>query len=797
MKLFYSCILIFIEILILYTINKTLAKSIKNSPLANKTRHLLMGAFCTVLPNIFIANVSSISIAGFFYNCYFCSIDFMLFLLVYFSAEYAFPNSVASGSFFHAVYDFFKSDISNLVHKRPKKTSLFERGMILLFTVILLDVANLVSNFWTGRIFKVTRFYFNGILFAPDIYFRTFTDWRYDIHLTLCYLMIAICFLCMLYKIVREPALYKIKYISVIIQIAAVVLINAFYILFESPLDFSVIFYGIISVSLYFFAFKYVHSALQRIALTNVVQNMKNGIIIFDNDDQCIFVNDYIRKIYHIKNNQDPAAILLPVIQRFSNGTPLSKFSMEGKTVHIIEDGRDIFYRVTFSRIESRNKKFIGSYFMLVDTTEENIREKLERFRNTHDPLTGLYNKQHFYDRVAETLEANPSEKYFMLCCDIGNFKLINEFNGESVGDKILKLLAKELSERTVLGEVYGRIDNDRFALLIPKNRLNLQIFIDGADKIFKEAVNLSVSSVCYFGVYEIEDPDMRVSFMCDRAFIAIDSIKGQYGKRVAWYDTKLRNSVLREQELVYQLPEALSSGQIKIFLQPQSTHEGKAVGAEALVRWEHPDEGIVSPAEFIPIFEKNGMITKIDRYVWRQAFQKLFDWKAAGREDFYISVNISQQDFYLMNILNEFTELLNEFNINPINLHIEFTEAVMMMDLERQINLIEQLHKIGFVIEIGDFGAGYSSLKILRECAIDILKIDIDFLFKTRRQRNAHIIIKQLITMAQNLGIKILAKGIETKDQMDLLHDDGSDLFQGFYFSKPIDTKTFEKIYL
>lgn len=796
MKLFYSGILIFIELLILFTVNRTLAKTIRKSPLAKKIRHLLIGAFCTVLPNIFIANVSSSEMAKIFFDCYFCSIDFTLFLLLYFSAEYAFPNNIASGSFFEAVLNFFKFDISNLAQKKPQKTSLFEKGMILLFIIILADVINLASNVWTGRIFKVDRFYYSGILFAPDIYFRTFTDWIFDLHLALSYLMIAISFLCMLYKITRAPTLYKIKYVSVILQISVIVLINAFYLLFELPLDFSVILYGLISVSLYFFAFNYVPSLLQRLALTNVVQDMKNGIIILDNDDQCIFANDYIREIYHIKNDQNPAVVLMPVIQRFSKGKPLSQFSMDEETVHRMEDGKEIYYRATFSRIE-RNNKFVGSYFMLVDTTEENNREKLEHFRNTHDPLTGLYNKQYFYDRVAETLEANPNEKYFMLCSDIGNFKLINEFNGEAVGDKILKMMAKELSERTIVGEVYGRIDNDRFALLIPKDRLNLQTFIDGAEKIFKEAVNLSISSVCYFGVYEIEDPDMRVSFMCDRAFIAIDTIKGQYGKQIAWYDSKLRDSVLREQKLVYQLPEAISTGQIKMFLQPQSTHEGKAVGAEALVRWEHPDEGIVSPAEFIPIFEKNGMIIKIDRYVWRLAFQKLFEWKAAGRDDFYISVNISPQDFYLMNVLNEFTDLLNEFNINPINLHIEFTEAVMMMDLERQISLIEQLHKLGFVIEIGDFGAGYSSLKILRECNIDILKIDIDFLFKTRLQRNAHIIIKQLITMAQNLGIKILAKGIETKDQMDLLHDDGSELFQGFYFSKPIDTMTFEKIYL
>lgn len=182
--------------------------------------------------------------------------------------------------------------------------------------------------------------------------------------------------------------------------------------------------------------------------------------------------------------------------------------------------------------------------------------------------------------------------------------------------------------------------------MLVPKDRLNIQTLIDVTDDIFKYSLDLTMMTVCYFGVYEIEDIDARVSFMCDRAFVAINTIKGQLGKQVAWYDAALRDNVLREQELVYQLSDALAAEQIKIYLQSQSLADGKVVGAEALVRWEHPDEGIISPAEFIPLFEKNGMITKIDCYVWRLAFKKLAEWKNAGREDFYISVNVSAKDF-------------------------------------------------------------------------------------------------------------------------------------------------------
>ena len=802
MKLTYALLLAAMETLLIFTISRTTNKAKRKVPLALRARSMLITAFFTVLPNIFISALSpnwvhAEKAAVVLFNFYFCSIDILLFFLLFFCAEYAFPNEISTNTLISAIESFFRHDIRNLSKTKEQKTTWFEKCMILLLLVILVDIFNLSSNVWTGKIFQIERFYYSGMFFEPNVFFRTKPTMSFELHLTLCYLMIAAAFLCLLYKTAISPAIYKIKYISAILQIAFIVTLNGFYVFFELPLDFSVLLYGLVSASIYYFSFVYIPSLLRQLTIQRVIQGMDNGIAIFDDQDQCIYANDFIRAVYRIKQSQDPMEVIQPVIKRITNNVPLKDLTIKEETIHRIVDDKEVYYKMTFSRIDSKDGKYIGSYFMIVDTTEENNREKLERFRSTHDPLTGLYNKNYFYDCVADMLEANPDEKYFIVCCDIGKFKLINEFSGIAVGDKILKSMAATLKEKTVIGEVYGRIDNDRFAILIPKDRLNLQLFIDESQRIFKETVNLSIQPTCYFGVYEIEDTDMRVSFMCDRAFIAIDTIKGQYRKQVAWYDSKLRDSALREQQLVYQLPEAISTGQIKIYLQPQSTIEGKAVGAEALVRWEHPDEGIVSPAEFIPIFEKNGMITKIDRYVWRLVFQKLFEWKTAGRDDFYISVNISPKDFYLMSIMNEFNELLTEFAIDPKNLHIELSEDVMMGDLERQIKLIEQLRKTGFTIEIGDFGTGNTSLKILRECNIDILKVDIGFLQNTNSPRNAHIIMKELIAMARNLGMKILAKGIESKDQMDLLHDEGCELFQGYYFSKPIDTKSFERIYL
>lgn len=797
MKLCYTLILIFTEILIALTIFRVFYVKNGNPALSQKILDLLIVGFFTVFPNIFISHLTSEFMATIFFSWYFCFIDILLFLLLYFSVEYAFPSASASRRWYEAFYIFFRYDIAAFFGGKKQRTTFFEKIMLALFLLIVADIAQFALNISSHAVFSVESFYSEGGFFAPDTYYRIVSYFPYDVHLSLSYVLVLLTLICLVQKTILSPSLYRIKYWDFLILISIVVITNSFYVMFELPVDFSVIFYGLVCVSIYYFSFNCIPKYLQRKSIACVIENMDSGILIFDIDDRCIFINDHVRRLCEVKANQDPEIAMRPFLNKFVNWQNFSERESYEEIRCLKVKERTFYYRVVFSRIEAKDGKFLGSYFLLIDVSEERNREKREHFRNNHDQLTGLYNKEFFCNKVAETLEANPDKKYCIICSDIGNFKLINEIYGIAIGDKILKLIALNLREKAVPGEVYGRIDNDRFAMLVPKERLNIQTLIDVTDDIFKYSLDLTMMTVCYFGVYEIEDIDVRVSFMCDRAFVAINTIKGQLGKQVAWYDAALRDNVLREQELVYQFSDALAAEQIKIYLQSQSLADGKVVGAEALVRWEHPDEGVISPGEFIPLFEKNGMITKIDCYVWRLAFKKLAEWKNAGREDFYISVNVSSKDFYLMDIQQELSGLLSEFKVNPKNFHIEITESVMMMDLERQIKFIEQLRDLGFVIEIGDFGTDYSSLKILRECNIEILKLDIGFLVDTNFSRNAHIIMKQLVEIAHGLGMKIVAKGIEQKEQVELLDTYGCDLFQGYYFSKPIEASMFEKIYL
>ena len=797
MKLCYTLILIFTEILIAFTIFRVLYVKNGNLALSQKILDLLIVSFFTIFPNIFIPHVTSELMATIFFSWYFCFIDMLLFLLLYFSVEYSFSSASASRRWYKAFYLFFRYDLAAFFHGKKQRTTSFEKFMLVFFLLIVADIVQFALNIFTHAVFSVESFYSEGVVFAPDIYYRIVSYFPYDVHLSLSYALVLLTLLCLVKKTIISPELYRIKYLASLILISIVVIVNSFYVLFEIPLDFSVILYGLVCVSIYYFSFKYVPKYLQRKSIGCVIENMNSGILIFDIDDRCIFINDCIRKLCEVKANQDPEIAMRSFINKFSDGQNFSSREPCEMIRCVKIKDKTVYYRVIFSRIEDKDGKFLGSYFLLIDISEERNRERQEHFRSTHDQLTGLYNKEYFCNKVAEALEANPDKEYCIVCSDIGNFKLINEIYGVAVGDQILKLMALKLREKAVSGELYGRIDNDRFAIFIPKENLDIQTLIDITDSIFKNSLDLTMMTLCYFGVYEIKDTDVRVSFMCDRAFIAINTIKGQMGKQVAWYDATLRNDVLREQELIYQLSDAIAAEQIKIYLQPRSLADGTPIGAEALVRWEHPGEGLILPNDFVPLFEKNGMITKIDRCVWRLVFEKLAEWKNAGRDDFYISVNVSCNDFYLMDIQQELSDLLSEFKINPKNFHVKISEVAIMMDFDKHVKFIKQLRGLGFIIEIGDFGANYSSLKILRECDIEILKLDIGFLIDPNFSRNSHIIMKQLVEMAHRLGTKIVVKGIEYKEQVELLSTYGCDFFEGYYFSKPIEISMFEKIYL
>ena len=283
---------------------------------------------------------------------------------------------------------------------------------------------------------------------------------------------------------------------------------------------------------------------------------------------------------------------------------------------------------------------------------------------------------------------------------------------------------------------------------------------------------------------------------MIDKCNLAINTIKGDYTKRVAYFDDALLHKEVEKNMIINEFEQALDLGQIQIYLQAQTKADGTVTGAEALARWIHPTKGLIAPNEFIPTLEATGLIYKLDLFVWELAAQQLALWHEKGRDDLYLSVNISVQDQYYLDVYEVFTGLVEKYHIDPRKLKLEITETLFVSELENHKNMLERLQSYGFEVEIDDFGSGYSSLNILKDIKADVIKIDMGFLQETKNVDRSQSILRSLIRLVKQLHMEVITEGVETEQQVQELLEMGCECFQGFYFCRPIPLEEFEEKY-
>ena len=277
---------------------------------------------------------------------------------------------------------------------------------------------------------------------------------------------------------------------------------------------------------------------------------------------------------------------------------------------------------------------------------------------------------------------------------------------------------------------------------------------------------------------------------------LALGKIKNHYGKYVAVYDDSMRLSLLREQRILDEMETALEKKQFQVYYQPKhDTRNGDVSGAEALVRWIHPEFGFMSPGEFIPLFEKNGFITELDLYVWEEVCKTMAFWKKKGLPPISVSVNLSRADFGKYHLAQKIQDLADKYEIPHELLHLEVTESAYTDNAEQIIHVVDELREMGFKIEMDDFGAGYSSLNMLNELSIDVLKLDMRFVQTKSFTRNKSI-LRFIISLSKWMNLITVAEGAETKEQVDELRSLGCDYVQGYYYAKPMSEEKFE-IYL
>ena len=438
----------------------------------------------------------------------------------------------------------------------------------------------------------------------------------------------------------------------------------------------------------------------------------------------------------------------------------------------------------------------------LQDIDEQKRKEESLNFRDgketdAMDQLTGLYRRSAFFEKGEYFLREAENGQYCMMAVDIEHFKLFNEWYGQEAGDLFLVNIGTHLlNAQNESRGIAGYLGDDDFAIILPNDccmieRLQEQIMG------YVRQYGGNAGFLPAFGMYLIDDRTISVSTMYDRAVIALAEVKGNYARRVCWYDTKMMRKMEENHLLLMEVQRALENGEFTFYAQPKcNMATGRIVGLESLVRWVHPERGIISPGDFIPMLEENGFITDLDMYIWEKVCISLRNWIVGGHRPIPVSVNVSRLDFYTLDVTEVFTGLVERYKIEPRLLEIEITESAYVEEYQMISKVVDRLRKAGFTVLMDDFGSGYSSLNMLKDVNVDVLKLDMKFLDINEESAKKSLGILEAITsMSRFMGMRMIAEGVETEEQMNLLLDMGCLYGQGYYFYRPMPISVFEPL--
>jgi len=408
------------------------------------------------------------------------------------------------------------------------------------------------------------------------------------------------------------------------------------------------------------------------------------------------------------------------------------------------------------------------------------------------DELTGAYNRPAFYKKARRMID-NSIEDMCIVLMDISNFKVINDLYGMRTGDKLLRHMADELKLRGKDKEfIVGRFNSDHFYMCMKLSDFEKMQF-PKRYKTFLEDMDVTV----IYGVFPIGDKkDVPVNIMCDRASLAAHDEGRRRREYIRYYSEDERKKLIREQEIVNDMEKALEERQFSVFIQPKyNIVENKIVGGEALVRWFHPQKGMISPGEFIPVFEKNGFIIPLDYYVWEETCRFAAELKQKGYGVLPISINVSRAHFYGKELKDKLEELVEKYGLSRDDIELEITETICAEDPDIIYKRVKELQNSGFKVAMDDFGSGYSSLNMLKEMPLDIIKMDLKFLDGGENEEKSRKILGTLISLVKNMDLYVVVEGVETAEQVEFLRSIGTRCAQGYYYSKPVDCAAYESM--
>ncbi|MBP5270398.1 MAG: EAL domain-containing protein [Clostridia bacterium] len=415
------------------------------------------------------------------------------------------------------------------------------------------------------------------------------------------------------------------------------------------------------------------------------------------------------------------------------------------------------------------------------------------------DHLTGLYNKDFFYHYADQLDLYHKGDPTDAIVVDINHFHTVNDRYGKAYGDSVLKRIAENaLRLINEIGGIACRYEPDMFLLYCP-HRTDHEAMLEKLSAVPKDCDQDENHIRLRMGVYSDVDKSLYIERRFDRAKMAADSVKGNLANPIGFYDNSMHDAEVMEEQLIDDFPFAIKEKQFVVFYQPKFDVRGDTpilCSAEALARWNHPKLGMVSPAVFIPLFEKNGLIRTLDNYVWSETAAQIRDWKERLGVSVPVSVNVSRIDLYDPELIDKLLDLTAANGLKTGELLLEITESAYTGNAGIIVEKVKQLRELGFRIEMDDFGSGYSSLSMLSALPLDAMKLDMQFIRSAFKERRETRLLEAIIDLSHSFGAPTIAEGVETAEQVAALKAMGCDVIQGYYFSRPVPASEFEKFF-
>ncbi len=524
---------------------------------------------------------------------------------------------------------------------------------------------------------------------------------------------------------------------------------------------------------------------------------------------EILFAGDGAETMEQIRRYRDSLSlVLLDILMPVMSGLDVLRAiredeSLSGIPVIVMTAEKD-------TEIESLNLgaiDFIPKPYPPIGVIQARVLRTIELFEDREtiktterDELTGLYNREYFYRYASQFDQLYRDTEMDAIIVDVNHFRMINERYGKAYGDRLLKKIGQQLRDLvSEKGGIVSRRSADTFMVYCP-HREDYHAFMECASVRMTDDDNAENRARLRMGVYSCVDRAIDIERRFDRAKMAADTVKGSYTRNIGYYDNDLHKKQLYAERLIEDFPAAVAGRQFQVYYQPKfDVRPDTPVlsSAEALVRWMHPELGMISPGLFVPLFEENGLIQQLDIYVWQEAAAQIRDWKDRLGYSVPVSVNVSRIDMYDPKLPEILKTILEEHGITGRDFLLEVTESAYTQDSRQIVETVEKLRSQGFRIEMDDFGTGYSSLNMISTLPIDALKLDMHFIRDAFRDGGNTHMLEVIIGISEYLSVPIVAEGVETEEQMHALKTLGCDYVQGYFFSKPVPVAEFEAFIL